>query len=497
MTGIAAVALADLRQRTRTFGVLLVVAAALELGYLFVPDASARYVVVDLGGWRGLYTSTWMGATTALLTVTLLPLAGFFLVRPALHRDAQLGTADVVACAPLGRRAFVLGKWASNAAFLAAISLLLMLAAAVMQVVRGESRTIEPAAYLLPYAIITLPTCALIAAAAIVLDSARPLRGIAGGVVWFFGWNALVAVPFIMTGTSGGVAAFDPFGATAVFSALQHGLYASVAVTNIDRSAMMVGFDAAGHLRTFRFTGVPWSAGLIGTRLAWALLAPGLCALVAPIALPRDAPRATTRSSRAGFAGVVRRLPLPLLGRLELAIAIDLAGTWWVIGMGLLTLGALTVPAETLRRVVEPLIWIWPVGVIAGLSVVDRGGVDEIRRATPTSAIVRVLWRWAAAAVLIGTPIVGLAFRSGSSGPTFIAIALAVAACGVALGALTRSPLTFEALAITGWYLGPVNGVPAFDPAAFTQAPITSLGIAGIVTLCALAATAMHASKRG
>jgi hypothetical protein len=188
------------------------------------------------------------------------------------------------------------------------------------------------------------------------------------------------------------VAAFDPFGATAVFSALQHGLYASVAVTNIDRSAMMVGFDAAGHLRTFRFTGVPWSAGLIGTRLAWALLAPGLCALVAPIALPRDAPRATTRSSRAGFAGVVRRLPLPLLGRLELAIAIDLAGTWWVIGMGLLTLGALTVPAETLRRVVEPLIWIWPVGVIAGLSVVDRGGVDEIRRATPTSAIVRLPW---------------------------------------------------------------------------------------------------------
>jgi len=106
--GIVGVALADFRERSRTFGIFVVVVAALQLGFLFVPDASATYATVNLGGWRGIYNSAWMGATTAMLTVTLLPLAGFFLVRPALYRDVLLSTAELVACAPIGRVRFVL-----------------------------------------------------------------------------------------------------------------------------------------------------------------------------------------------------------------------------------------------------------------------------------------------------------------------------------------------------------------------------------------------------
>jgi len=166
------VALADLRQRTRTFTMFLVVAVALQVGFLLVPDASATYATVNLGGWRGIYNSAWMGTTTAIFTAALLPLAGFFLVRPGLHRDVLLGTHELVVSAPIARVRFVLGKFVSNVVVLAGVALVLVAAAVVMQLVRDESRTIEFAAYAWPYSIVTLPTCALTAACTIVVDGA-------------------------------------------------------------------------------------------------------------------------------------------------------------------------------------------------------------------------------------------------------------------------------------------------------------------------------------
>jgi len=496
VSGIVSVALADLRERTRTFAMFLVIAVALQVGFLFVPDASAPYATVDLGGWRGLYNSAWMGTTTAILTVALLPLAGFFLIRPALHRDVLLGTHELVAAAPIARVRFVLGKFVSNVAVLAGVALVLIVAAVVMQLIRGESRTVEFAAYARPYLIVTLPTCALTAACTIIVDTARPLRGIGGSALWFFIWISLLSIPLILTPDRAGVAAFDPLGFTMLTSAIAAGLHQSVPGAN-PHDAMSIGIaPVTGHLRTFSFDGIRFTSAAVLTRLGWLVASIASCALVGGLAFDLSG-RAVVARPQTRFAGVAARLPLPLLGRIELTQALGTAGTWWTVGMLALAGAALVVPVDMLQRIIAPLIWVWPVGPVAALSTMDaRSGIDDLLRATPTPALVRIFWRWLAALSLAIVPIVALAVRDGAGGVALIAIVAASIACGIALGALTRAPVAFEALALAAWYLGPLNRAPILDPQTAVRAPLVTVGITTAVAIVALGTAAARSAWR-
>jgi ABC-type transport system involved in multi-copper enzyme maturation permease subunit len=251
VNAIVAIARADLLERTRTFGILIVVAALLELGYLYVPDRSAAYSTVDLAGWRGIYDSSWMGTVNAILTITFLPLFGFFLIRPAQSRDAALGTYDIVASSPLPRALVALGKWSSNVALLVAFAALLGVAAIAMQLVRGEDRSIDLLAYLLPFAIVTVPACTVTASLAMAITAIPGLRGIVGGIVWFFVWTALLAIPLQIAGN--GVAALDPLGTTVLTASLFHGLATAEPHVNIGNN-LEIGFsDPSKHV--FRFVG--------------------------------------------------------------------------------------------------------------------------------------------------------------------------------------------------------------------------------------------------
>jgi len=494
--GIVGVALADFRERSRTFGIFVVVVAALQLGFLFVPDASATYATVNLGGWRGIYNSAWMGATTAMLTVTLLPLAGFFLVRPALYRDVLLSTAELVACAPIGRVRFVLGKFVSDLALLAGVGLLLIVAAVAMQFVRDESRALDVAAYVLPYVLVTLPTCFVVAAGAIVIDSIRQLRGMVGGVVWFVVWNMLLVIPVQLTEARGGIASFDPLGFTTISDALLRGLRAAAPSANLQQSLSVGVVPNVNHPHTYRFDGIPWTWVAVLPRVAWAAAAVVACLLVAPFALDFSA-KIVRRRNDERLARLAARLPLPPLGRAELAQAFGIAGTWWALGAIALAVLALVVPGEALARGVAPVIWIWPVGSIAALSVLDaRTGFDDVLRATPTPAYVRVLWRCLAALALTVVPIAALAVRYGSVGFTIVTIAFSGVAVGIALGTFTRSPIAFEAFALMAWYLGPVNRVPFFDPANAIRTPLTTIATAFTVGVAALTAATIRSASR-
>jgi ABC-type transport system involved in multi-copper enzyme maturation permease subunit len=494
VSAIFAVARADFRERTRTFALVVVIAATLQLGYLYVPDASAPYSTVDLGGWRGIYDSAWMGLTTAILTVSFLPIFGFFLVRPALGRDARLGTYEIVAAAPLGRTPFVFAKWASNVALLACLAALLVVAAMAMQLLRGENRTIDFAAYLIPFALMSLPACALTAAFAIAIDAVKPLRGIAGGVLWFFVWNALVAVPIAITqGRS--AALVDPLGFSNLTAALLGGLHAAVPGANAAGSMTIGPSHRSTHV--FHFPAVAWSASALAVRAAWfAFAALAVCA-VAPFALAPPK-QAKPRRLAALPARIVARLPLSRIVRAELAGALGAAGAWWLLGGTVLTVVALVVPAEALVRVVAPLIWIWPVGPIAAATVIDaRANLDGVLLATPTPPWRRVLARWIACTALAIVPVAALALRAGPPpGLTLIAIVCALAAVAVMLGTLTRASLAFESLTLAVWYLGPVNRLPLLDPAAALASPAASSAVCVAIAACALGIATMRVGRR-
>jgi ABC-type transport system involved in multi-copper enzyme maturation permease subunit len=494
MSAVVAVALADVRQRTRTFTTLLIVAFALQIGYLFVPDASASYVTVDMGGWRGIYDSNWMGAATALMIVTLFPLAGFFLVRPAMTRDASLGTLDLVLAAPLSRASIVLGKWLSNIAVLAGVAGVTMLAAIVMQLVRSENRTIDLTAYLLPYLIVVLPACAVTAACAVVFSTIPGMGGILGGVVWFFVWTAMLVIPIGQTEGTRMVAA-EPFGLTAITSSLFASLQAHVGNAVTIKRDLDIGFSTSAGIKTYPFTGIAWTPALLLYRAVWTALAALACVAISPLAF-RTRPRAP-RPRAAVLTRIVGALPLPRLLHAELLQGVGLAGPWWAIGVVALTVGALFATGEASARGVAPLAWVWPIGPIAALSVADvRAGLGGVLLATPTAAWRRVVARWLAAFCLAALPIAALAVHAGPAGVSLLAIAAAVAAVGIALGTIARAAAAFEGLALIAWYLGPVNRLPELDPSQAIHAPVAASLTAAAVTLTALAIATYRAGAR-
>jgi len=495
VTAILAVGRADFRQRTRTFGMVVIVAAALQLGYLFVPDASAAYSTVDLGGWRGVYDSAWMGACTAWLCTMLLPYAGLFLLRPASSRDALLGTYPLVASAPLSRASVVLGKWASNVAVLSALGALLVIAAIAMQLLRGEDRTIDIAAYIVPYLALTIPAVAVIAALALAVDALPPLRGVLGGIAWLFIATALIVVPLTKSGGGIHVAPVDPLGVTTLASSMFDSLHASQPAANAQHDLSIGGGPAAKHV--FRFGGIHWSATMLAQRAAWLPASFLVVLLVAPFAL--TAPRTAAKRSRLGRLPqrFVQRLPLGRLLRAELASAVGTAGPWVLLGSVVLAVLALLLPTVAIDRAIAPLVWIWPLGPIAASSVVDaRANLDALLLATPTAVWRRVVARWGACLALAIVPVAALALRHGAAGITLVAIAAAICALALAFGAFTRSPVGFSSLMLLAWYLGPVNGLSALDPAAAVAYPASITAAAIAVTALVLAATAARLSRR-
>ncbi len=491
MSAVLAVARADLLERSRTFATLTVLAVVLELGYLCVPDRGASYATVDLGGWRGIYNSAWMGVSTALLTASLLPLLGFFLIRPAQSRDALLGTYDLIVSAPLARVFVVLGKWLSNVAVLGAVAGLLAVAALVMQLVRGEDAHIELAAYAVPFALVTLPACAVGASLALVIAALPGLRGFAGGVVWFFVWSALIVVPLSSAGPS--AAAFDPLGVTVLTHALLHAPGALVAGQS--RSDLSIGISEPA-LHTFVFTQPVWTAAVGLQRAAWTAAAVLIVAAASSFALVPGAKRSRGRFEDVP-ATLAARLPLPPLVRAQFGAAIGHAGMLWCAGAAVLAVLALGAPADLLARAVVPLSWIWPIGPVAFATVMDaRAGCDDVLRATPTPGWRRALARSTSCFLLMALPLAAVMLRAGPAGIAVPALAFSVAAVAVAAGTLTRSALLFEGTALLVWYAGAVNHVPFLDPAGITAAPVAVIGACAGVTGCAVGIAGVAAARR-
>ncbi len=191
IAGLGRLAVGDLRDRVRRPAYAVMLLAAVALAYLAVPAPSSRWVVLDVGGYRGVYTSAYVGTATALASALWLTLGGFYLVRSTVARDEHTGVGQLLAAAPLRTPGYLLAKFASNVLVLASMTAVLAGAALVLQLARGESYAVHPLALLLPFVVLVLPLLAVTAAAALLFETTPVLRGGLGNVLWFF--VALVA----------------------------------------------------------------------------------------------------------------------------------------------------------------------------------------------------------------------------------------------------------------------------------------------------------------
>lgn len=245
---LAAMAAADFRDRARRPAFLLVVLAAAGLGYLAAPPASADYAMVKVGAFRGVYDSGYLGIMLAMVGSLWLSLFGFYAVKNTITRDTASGVGQLLAAAPLGKTAYLLGKFLSNLLVLAAMAGALALTAPAMQLLRGESTAVDLLDLWLPFVLLCLPILAVAAAAAVLFESVRPLRGGVGNIIWFFAFASL-----FVAGLSLGLDAIvDSFAADL---AAQHpgvNTEISIGLTGGRRPEPVHLVRAAGHRRAAR-----------------------------------------------------------------------------------------------------------------------------------------------------------------------------------------------------------------------------------------------------
>ncbi|MDG6107494.1 hypothetical protein Daura_48845 [Dactylosporangium aurantiacum] len=454
MSALGALAVADFRERVRRPAYLVMLISAVGLGRLAVPPAGSRWVVLDAGGARGLYTSGYVGLVTALTSALWLTLVGFYLVRDAVARDERTGVGQLLAAGPLRTPVYLAGKFASNLLVLGSMAGTMAVTALALQLLRGESRTVDPLALLAPFVFLAVPMLAVTAAAALLFEATPVLRSGFGNVLWLFVW---------MAGVIGGQSASAPLGGLGVGQ-----LAGTMPATAGSFGLGLMYVDRP--LRTFRWPGLPLDAGFVAQRAAVTLLAVAVALLPALW---------FHRFDTAGRAAGARSLPEPhtvytgpprtaavagsATGRLlaaEVRILVRGAPWWWWAGAALLGLAGLAAPPGPALA----LGWIWPVLLWSGLGT--RREAAAILAAYPAPRR-RLVAEWAAGVLLTAATGAVPAARmlvtgDGPGLAAWTAGALFVPALALTLGTLTGAPRTFQAVYTALWYLV-INDVAALD----------------------------------
>jgi hypothetical protein len=493
------------RIRRRNYLITLMCMAILTL--LFLPDPSAGYSVVSVGGYRGLYNSAWIGASLAILNALFLPLICFYLVKNAVERDREQGISELIVPTPVKKFDYLLGKWLSNFTLLLGVMICMSLTSIFVQLFIGEDYSLNLVQLLLPQILYVLPILAVICAAAILFETIPLLRGGIGNVSYFFLWITLVL--YTINGAAGvgdiidqirqAVQAYDPGNNGDVNvsfavsdKARESRLFNTFVWSGINYNSMMIGAFAQlmGFAllllvaATFIFDRFKKSTGHSLTQQASQKFAQKLALVLQPVSRLSD-----SLTNQWVFTRLVRQ---------EFLLLIRGSSIWWYLAMIGLFVAQFMAPMGTLRAAVLPATWLMCVLLFSPM------GQREIQHRADSLifSCLSPLKKQFPAMLLAGFLLALLVVSGGFlrfilSGEFFSALmlltgSLFISSLALACGSLTRTSRTFEVLFTALWYIGPLNksalDFAGVDPqfSQKTNAPLMFLSASLVLIMLAL-----------
>jgi hypothetical protein len=498
---------ADVLERTRTFQYLAMVAVTLGVGALLVPPKSANYIVFAIDGYRGIYNSAWMGIMFALVMTSFISLFGYYLVKSAVQRDRDTRVGEIIASTSVGKFEYVLGKALSNFAVLASVAAILLVDAVIMQLVRGEDRSIDLLAIAWPIVVFVLPVLALVSALAVLFEVVPILRGGVGNVVYFFLWLGLLSSGAVGGKDGTGDAPLDAYG----LSSIPHGVWQSLSrIDHRVKPSDISLITGAAHLntQTFLFSGMTPSSAVLVQRLVLLLIALGIVAIAA-LTFDRFSSMNRVHKQRkpgvlSALAANLERAMTPLFDLLfsssfgglllaELRLLLKGANFWWyavALGLWIWTLFA----PGGMQSMALGMAWVWPILIFSQLGTRESHYQTE-QFVYPT---LHPLRRQFAAQLCAGITLAlalgsGAIFHDLASGNTGAILGVLTGAffiptLALACGALSGTTRVFEVLYLLLWYIGTMNATPLdYTKTAYATA-------FGAVTL-ALAGAAFYARR--
>ena len=484
------IARADFLERVRRYSSLVTLGLAVFLGY----QTAIGNLALELGEYRGAFNSAWVGAMMALIGTFFIGWFGFYIVKGSIARDRETGVGQILATTPLTRPLYLIGKWLSNFAVLMSMVLVLIVAALVIQLLRGENTQIDLIPFLSPFVFIVLPLMALVAAVAVLFEAVQLLQGGFGNIVYFFAF--IIWVPlFLENDTLRQYPAFEPTGLGILSSDLGR------AVTAIDPGYdgdFTLGATFVTANRVFTWDGVQWTASIILARMSLIALA-GLLILVAALFFDRFDPSRTrparrkpgANSPEAPPVAKFRALPgihlTPLNATIsrfnvanvvlaELKLLIKGQRWWWYVVMAGINIACLVVPATAVRAIALPIAWFWPVLIWSAMGNREiRHNVQQMTFSAVSPLLRQLPAQWLAGWIVTLLISAGAILRLSLDGdvPGLLALAsgaVFIPSLALACGVWSGTGKLFEIVYVLLWYLGPLNRVAELDYVGSTGA---------------------------
>ena len=530
------IARADFLERVRRYSFLVTLAFTLYAAF----EASRGNIVVNVGRYRGVYNSAWLGLLFSLTATFLITMVGFYIVKNTVERDRATGVGQILASTPVTRLSYLTGKALSNFAVVGTIAALLMFAAVFIQVYKAEAAGFDAWKLVSPFLFLTIPALAFISALAVLFECVPGLRGGFGNIFYFFFWTALLGA-----GIESRIGYLDMAGAGVVQNSV------------VTRAQGLPGYDGGfsfqigpherEQFQTFVWDGFHWTSQIIVPRLAWfgftllvlllatvffdrfdpsrgilhrVAVAFGMGSARAPVAqaepaagssLPAaDAPAAATASA----AAPVHLTPLPAgaaiaggsrfftLLAAELRLMLKGRSKWWyLVALGLF-IGCFAATAGEPRGKTLAFTWLWPALLWSAM------GTRESRNATGALIFssARALSRqlpavWAAGVCVALLTGAGVAVRCVVARDwvhlfAWLVGAMFIPALALALGVWSGTSKLFEGLYTAWWYAGPLQPTPGLDFMGASPVPSASAPVYYLVASFALLAVAAVGRRR-
>ncbi len=497
-------AFADFFERARRYSFLITLGFTLIAAYAYVPPASANYLTLGLGNYRGVYNSAWVGAAVAILTSALLSLPGFYLVKNSIELDTRTGVGQIIATTPLRKMAYTLGKTLSNTVVLSVLVGIIMIGALAMQLLRGEDFSINLWALISPFIFVTLPTMALIASLAVLFETISWLRGTLGNVVYFVFWIGMLVFTLAISSqaqsTHNAVSpTSDIFGVYALLGNMTAA--AQQAFPGYHGSFALGGTAIQGHVQTFVWNGIVWTPQILLGRLFWIAVAIGIACLASVFFHRFDQAIEGKKKKRAKNApsvvmDAVKELPeehAPMITRLTplhstvvrlrilrvlwAEIQLSLKGThwvWYIIALGLI-IGGWLIPIPFSGFILAAA-WIWPLrhwSAMGNREVTYH--TQQLVFSTPRALTLQLVISWFVGLLIticLGSGVLGHLILTGDWLACFswAVGAFFVPTLALSLGVWSRGNKLFEVLYMLVWYLGLLNHIPILDFVRTTDA---------------------------
>lgn len=462
----------ELRVRVRHPGFLPLLLGAGLLCF----SIAAGDLALSWGGYRGAPTAGWIGVNGAVVSLLLLSLAGFYLVRDAVGRDRRLGVDRMWGSSPVSRLTYFSSKIAGNLAYLLLLGSLPVVLTTAQWITRPAGAITGSGLVELwyPFLILVLPVLVGVAGLAVVFDVVPALRGAAGNLFYLLIWALLVAASNQT----------QPGGLDLVGLGIIKPLIRDAVIAQHPGATGFFDIGTRQPAGTFLWTGLPTNPRLIAERLLW--LIPGFFPLVLMpwLGIASRRPPASSRhpgrlsewieAVHLGLARLelVRYLPNPPFGRLvlgEVVVGIKGRSGWWVIGALALVGASLLAPLQNVISVWYPLAALWVLPVLSGFGNRERRANTAPVLYGVARPVGRHLTATLASGVLLSALLLGgSALRAGWAGMAAPATGallsiLALPAIALGLGVSTGNNRPFEFFFVLAWYLGPIRGAEQLD----------------------------------